>query len=76
MESSNSEQGVTQDLHHNSVQQSLTSQSIKPVSPMTFSQKLDQCKVIEIAEEYEQTTEADSLEKLKGLLNKLIGLDG
>ncbi len=43
---------------------------------MAFSQKLHQSEVIEIAEEYEQATEADALEKLKSLLNKLVGLGG
>lgn len=74
MKSSNIEQGVTQDLHHDSVQLPLSSQHIKPVDSMTLSQKLYQCKVIEIAAEYEQATEADSLEKMKNLLNKLVGL--
>ena len=42
---------------------------------MTFSQKLYQLKTIEIAEEYEQAIEANSLERVKILLDKLVELE-
>lgn len=42
---------------------------------MTFSQKLYQTDELEIAEELEQALEANSLEKLKMLLDKVLELD-
>ncbi len=50
----------------------VTNQQIKCVSPMTFSQKLYQSHPIEIAEEFEQAIEANSLEKIEDLLNKVL----
>ena len=44
----------------------------KCVTPMTFSQKLYQSHEQEIAEEFEQAIEANSLEKLKKLLDKVL----
>ena len=46
---------------------------IRCVSPTTFSQKLYKYNV-EIAQEYEQAIEDNSLAKIKNLLNKLVAL--
>lgn len=43
----------------------------KCVTPMTFSQKLYQSHELEIAEEFEQAIAANSLEKIKNLLDKV-----
>ncbi len=48
------------------------SQHIKCVSPMTFSQKLYQSHALEIAEEFEQAIDANSLEKIKKILDKVL----
>ena len=45
---------------------------IECVSPMTFSQKLYQSQALEIAEEFEQALDANSLEQIKKLLVKLL----
>ena len=45
---------------------------IECVSPMTFSQKLYQTQALEIAEEFEQALGANSLEKIKKLLDKVL----
>ncbi len=50
----------------------VSDQQIKCISPMTFSQKLYQSHAIEIAEEFEQAIEANSLEKIKNLLDKIL----
>ncbi len=47
-------------------------QHIKCVSPMTFSQKLYQSHPLEIAEEFEQAIDANSLEKIKKILDKVL----
>jgi len=51
---------------------SAASQNIKCVKPMTFSQKLYQNDQLEIAEQFELALEANSLEKIKILLDKLV----
>ena len=53
----------------------VSDQQIKCISPMTFSQKLYQSRAIEIAEEFEQAVEANSLEKIKNLLDKVLEID-
>lgn len=75
MKSRNSRKVVTQGLNQSRTQLPAANQHIKSVSPMTFSQKLYQLNAIEIAEEYEQAIEANSLEKIKILLDKLIELE-
>ena len=50
----------------------VASQHIKCVSPMISSQKLYKYKELEIAEEFEQAIEANSLEQINNLLNKLV----
>ena len=52
-----------------------TFENIKCVRPMTFSQKLYQSAAQEIAEEFEQAIEANSLEKIKKLLDKVLEID-
>jgi len=42
------------------------------LSPMTFSQKLYQSHALEIAEEFEQAIDANSLEKIKQLLDNVL----
>jgi hypothetical protein len=49
---------------------SLSSQ--ETVSSMTFSQKFDRSQALEIAEEFEQALEANSLENLKQLFDKVL----
>ncbi len=49
-------------------------QQIKCVTPMTFSQKLYQSKLLEIAEEFDHAIDANSLEEMKNLLDKLVRL--
>ncbi len=53
------------------------SQNIKCVTPMTFSQKLYQSEAqeLDVAEEFEQALEANSLEKIKKLLDKVLELN-
>ncbi len=53
------------------------SQNIKCVTPMTFSQKLyqSQAQEIDVAEEFEEALEANSLEKIKKLLDKVLELN-
>lgn len=75
MKSSNSRKVLTQGLSQSRTQLPGANQHIKNVSPMTFSQKLYQLNAIEIAEEYEQAIEANSLEKIKILLDKLVKLE-
>lgn len=48
---------------------------IKCVSPMTFSRKLHQSHAREIAEKLEQAINANSLEEIKELLDKVIEID-
>lgn len=48
---------------------------IKCVSPRTFSQKLYQSHALEIAEEFEQAIDANSLEEIKKLLDKVLEID-
>ncbi len=50
----------------------VASDQIECVSPMTFSQKLYQSHALEIAEEFEQALGANSLEKIKKLLDKVL----
>ena len=42
---------------------------------MTYSQKLYQSQGLEIAEEFEQAIDANSLEKIKNLLDKILALN-
>ena len=44
----------------------------KCVTPMTFSQKLYQSHELEIGEQFEQAIEANSLEQIKKLLDKVL----
>lgn len=44
----------------------------KCTSPRTFSQKLYQFHVLEIAKEFEQAVESQSLSRIKELLDKII----
>lgn len=44
----------------------------KCITPMTFSQKVYQFQEQEIAEEFEQAIEANSLEQIKKLLDKVL----
>lgn len=53
----------------------LANQQIKCVIPMTFSQKFYQSHELEIAEEFEQALAANSIEKIKTLLDKILELD-
>lgn len=66
------EQKVPED--NSCVQTSQVNQQIKRVSPMTLSQKFYQSHELEIAEEFEQALEANSLEKTKDLLDKILEL--
>lgn len=50
----------------------MASRGIKCVTPMIYSQKLYKFKEIEIAEEFEQAIDANSLEQINNLLNKLV----
>jgi hypothetical protein len=61
VKSSDIEQVVTQNDSQGSAQLPLVNQDIKCISPMTFSQKLYQFHELEIAEEYEQAIDANSL---------------
>jgi hypothetical protein len=47
-------------------------QQIKCVIPMTFSQKLSETNYLEIAEQFEQAIDANSLEQIKILLDRLV----
>lgn len=71
---SNIEQAVTQDQSCRATEP-LQDQHIKCVSPMTFSQKLYKYNALEVAQEYEQAIEENSLEKVKKLLDKLVRLN-
>ena len=72
MKSSNIEQVLTQDLNHGSAQLPLAGRYKKRVSPRTLAPKLYQSHALEIAEEYEQAIDANSLEKINILLDKLV----
>lgn len=74
MKVSNIEQIVTHDEAVSVAGLGQASQQIKCVSPTTFSQKLYKHAALEIAQEYEQALEENSLEKIKNLLNKLVAL--
>lgn len=50
------------------------SQSIRCVSPKTFSQQLYKNNELTIVEEHSRAKVADSLEKIKNLLSKLVKL--
>jgi len=45
------------------------------ISPMTFSQRLHQSHLLEIAEEFEQAIDANCLEEIKILLEKVLELN-
>lgn len=82
----NHKQVVTQDLSNGSAQLPAASDSslinatnyqvprehIKCVIPRTFSQQLSQTNHLEIAEQFEQAIDANSLEQIKILLSKLV----
>lgn len=53
----------------------LASQQIKCISPVSSWQKLSEYKELELAEEFEQAIEANSLEQINNLLNKLVEPD-
>lgn len=72
MKSSKLKQEVLQDDSHTSTQLPLSVQPIKCVRPMSFPQKLYQFHALRIAEEYEQALEANSLEKIKNLIDKVL----
>ena len=74
MKSSDIEQVVNQNNSQGCAQLPLGNQDIKCISPMTFSQKRYQFHELEIAEEYEQAIDANSLERIKNLLDKLVDL--
>ncbi|MBV8887218.1 MAG: hypothetical protein JO235_24930 [Chroococcidiopsidaceae cyanobacterium CP_BM_RX_35] len=52
----------------------VANQPIKRVSPMTFSQKMYQPSLCEIAAESQQALKANSLEEVRKLLEKVIEL--
>lgn len=56
--------------HISSIQ--VVSQHIRCVSPMIFSQKLYQFKGLEIAEEFERAVDANSLEQINNLFDRLV----
>lgn len=68
------EQKMPKDNTQSCVQPSQVNQQIKRVSPMTFSQKFYQSHELEIAAEFEQAIDANSLEKIKNLLDKILEL--
>lgn len=68
------EQKATEDNTQSCDQPSQVNQQIKRVSPLTFSQKFYQTYGLEIAEEFEQAIDANSLEKVKDLLDKILEL--
>lgn len=53
----------------------LASQHIKCISPVSSWQKLYKYKELELAEEFEQAIDANSLEQINNLLNKLVEPD-
>lgn len=61
--------------HNRLAELSPANQQIKCVSPVTFSQKLYQSHALEIAAAYEQALEANSLEQIKILLDKVLEMD-
>lgn len=73
MQLSNDSQKLTQEHIQAAAEPVPVNQQIKSVTPMTFSQKLYQAHSLEIAEEYEQALEANSLERIKMLLDKVLG---
>jgi len=51
-------------------------QGIRCVSPITFSQRVDELQALKIAEEFEQAIEDNSLEKIEQLLKKVLEIGG
>ena len=74
VKSSDVEQVVTQDVSNSSTQLPLPSQQIKSLT-ITFSQKFYQSHAIAIAEEYNQAIDANCLEKINILFDKVLELD-
>lgn len=81
MRSTTNKQLVPQGLRHSFYQPTYKAtssiqnrQNIKCVSPTTFSQQLYRTKEITIAEEYSRAKVANSFEKVKNLLSKLVEL--
>ncbi len=66
---------VTQDASNSSTQLPLPSQQIKSLSSITFSQKFYQSHAIAIAEEYNQAIDANCLETINILFNKVLDLN-
>lgn len=83
MKSINIGKVVSQDLQHISrfisyeviPSTDLATQHIKCISPVSSSQKLYKYKELELAEEFEQAIDANSLEQINNLLNKLVEPD-
>ena len=75
MKSSNIEQPVTHNHSRSSDPQALASQQRKLPNHLAFSPKFYQSHELEIAEEYEQAVEANSLEQITMLLNKVLELN-
>ncbi len=65
-------QNIQADCLNSSPPKQAALEQIKCVSPVTFSQKLYQSHALEIAEELEQAINANSLEKIKNLLDKVL----
>lgn len=47
-------------------------ENVKSESTMTFSQQLEQSQALEIAEEFEQAIEANSIERINRLFDKVL----
>jgi len=74
MESTQIKYEMTQNASKNFQPQPLASRQIKPVMPITFSQRFHQSQAIEIAEEYERAIDSNSLEDISILLEKVLEL--
>ena len=74
MEVSNINQVTTHNQTYSIAGIGQAKQHIRCVSLMTFSQKLYKHNALEIAQEYEQAIEENSLEKIKNLLDRLVAL--
>lgn len=72
MNLSNIEQKVTQGNWYSSAQSQSANYLLKCVTPMIFSQKAYQSRALEIAEEYERAIDANSLEKINDVMNKVL----
>jgi len=70
------EQGVPEDEGQGATPTPPADDQIKRITPKTFSQKFYQSHELEIAEEFEQALAANSLERIKELLDKILELGG